>query len=305
MADKRYGQDPETRRQAKAAARGKKPAAKRKPARRRSAASGGPASWVFLSAMVRWALAPDLDVITSRGFGGRCLVVLALAVGYFYTTLPPLGGAAGRARARVGHDAWTATGDVFAWRGDQFGGVVTAESVSPHLKNAVIATEDKRFYSHFGLSPRGIASAVRINLSRRARAAVGPRRVHHHAAGGQTDLSGGTVRSRLRHDGAGVRGRAAGRATCSARPRKRSYSMAMEFKYSKDDILSIYLNRAYMGGGAFGAEAAAQRFFGKSAAEVSPAEGAMLAGLLTAPSTLSPTSTTSTVRRTARRRWCG
>ena len=56
-------------------------------------------------------------------------------------------------------------GDVFAWRGDQFGGVVTADSVSRHLRNAVIAVEDKRFYSHFGVSPRGVASAVRINLS--------------------------------------------------------------------------------------------------------------------------------------------
>ncbi len=66
--------------------------------------------------------------------------------------------------------------------------------------------------------------------------------------------------------------------------------MAMEVKYTKNDILSIYLNRAYMGGGAFGAEAAAQRFFGKPAAAVSAAEGAMLAGLLTAPTTLSPTN---------------
>jgi membrane peptidoglycan carboxypeptidase len=68
------------------------------------------------------------------------------------------------------------------------------------------------------------------------------------------------------------------------------YAMAMEVKYSKDDILSIYLNRAYMGGGAYGAEAAAQRFFGKPASAVTAAEGAMLAGLLTAPSSLSPTS---------------
>ncbi|MDP4992497.1 MAG: transglycosylase domain-containing protein, partial [Marivita lacus] len=56
-------------------------------------------------------------------------------------------------------------GVAFAWRGDQFGGVVTADTVSPHLKNAVIATEDQRFYSHLGISPRGVASAVRINLS--------------------------------------------------------------------------------------------------------------------------------------------
>lgn len=68
------------------------------------------------------------------------------------------------------------------------------------------------------------------------------------------------------------------------------FAMAMEAKYSKDEILSIYMNRAYMGGGAYGAEAASQRYFGKSANQVDAAEAAMLAGLLTAPSTLAPTS---------------
>jgi len=57
-----------------------------------------------------------------------------------------------------------AKGDVFAWRGDQFGGAVSSETVSPNLKNAIIATEDKRFYRHLGISPRGIAGAARINM---------------------------------------------------------------------------------------------------------------------------------------------
>ena len=67
------------------------------------------------------------------------------------------------------------------------------------------------------------------------------------------------------------------------------YSLAMEVKYSKEEILTVYLNRAYLGAGARGFEAAAQRYFGKSAANVSPAEAAMLAGLLKAPSTYAPT----------------
>ena len=66
--------------------------------------------------------------------------------------------------------------------------------------------------------------------------------------------------------------------------------MAMEARYSKADILTIYLNRAYLGAGARGFEAASQRYFGKSANEVSAAEGAMLAGLLKAPSRYAPTS---------------
>ena len=68
------------------------------------------------------------------------------------------------------------------------------------------------------------------------------------------------------------------------------YALAMEVKYSKDEILTIYLNRAFLGAGARGFEAASQRYFGKSAAEVSPAEAAMLAGLLVAPTRYAPTN---------------
>ncbi len=66
-------------------------------------------------------------------------------------------------------------------------------------------------------------------------------------------------------------------------------ALALEWKFSKNEILSIYLNRAYLGSGATGFEAAAERYFGKSAAEVNPAEAAMLAGLLRAPSRFAPT----------------
>ncbi len=91
-------------------------------------------------------------------------LLLALGVGYFYTKLPPVTELLdGRARGSV--TLIDRNGAIFAWRGDQFGGAVTATSVSKHLRNAVIATEDKRFYKHFGVSPRGVASAIRINLA--------------------------------------------------------------------------------------------------------------------------------------------
>ncbi|MEM9966818.1 MAG: PBP1A family penicillin-binding protein [Pseudomonadota bacterium] len=216
------------------------------------------------------------------------IFALALMVGYFYTTLPPVETLLnGRARGSV--TLLDRDGEVFAWRGDQFGGVVSADSVSPHLKHAVIATEDKRFYRHLGISPRGIASAIRINL----REGRGPLQGH----GGSTitqqvakliclgeafDPEAGLTE---REYEANCR-----RTSLQRKAREALFSLAMEVKYSKDDILSIYLNRAYMGGGAFGAEAAAQRFFGKPASAVNAAEGAMLAGLLTAPTTLSPTN---------------
>lgn len=240
----------------------------------------------LLSSLVGWVLRLIWKV-TFR-IGVVVLLALAVTVGYLYTTLPPLEALLdGRAKGSV--TLLDREGEVFAWRGDQFGGVVTADSVSPHLKNAVIATEDKRFYRHIGVSPRGIASAIRINLSE----GRGPLQGH----GGSTitqqvakliclgepfDPSDGLTEQEYE---ANCR-----RTSIQRKAKEALFSIAMELKYSKDDILSIYLNRAYMGGGAYGAEAAAQRFFGKPAATVTPAEGAMLAGLLTAPTTLSPTN---------------
>ena len=285
VADKRYP--------AKKAGAARKPAARQpaKPARRGGGGSGPRRPrrgglLGLLSALVRWIL----RLIWKITWRVTAVVALALAVavGYLYTTLPPLEALLdGRARGSV--TLLDRDGEVFAWRGDQFGGVVTADSVSPHLKHAVIATEDKRFYRHFGVSPRGIASAIRINLSE----GRGPLQGH----GGSTitqqvakliclgepfDPSSGMTEQEYESN--------CRRTSLKRKAKEALFSMAMEVKYSKDDILSIYLNRAYMGGGAYGAEAAAQRFFAKPAAMVTPAEGAMLAGLLTAPTTLAPTN---------------
>lgn len=265
---------------AKKAAKPKKTRA-RKPAKQRRGGVLG-----FLSALVRWFFRL-IWVITSRSVLVG-IAVLALIVGYFVTTLPPVEDLLdGRANGSV--TLLDYKGDVYAWRGDQFGGAVRARGVSPHLKNAVIATEDKRFYTHFGLSPRGIASAVRINLSegRGPLSGHGGSTITQQTAkllclGEPFDPTAGKTEAEYEAD--------CRRGSIKRKAKEAVYAMAMEAKYSKNDILSIYLNRAYMGGGAYGAEAASQRFFGKSAADVDPAEAAMIAGLLTAPSTLSPTS---------------
>lgn len=226
------------------------------------------------------------------GFGWRAGMVLAilmtLGVGFFYASLPDVNQLLdGRARGSV--TMLDREGAVFAWRGDQFGGVVTTDTVSPHLKNAVVATEDKRFFRHFGLSPRGIASAVRINL----REGRGPLSGH----GGSTitqqtakllclgtpfDPNAGVSEKEYEAD--------CRRGTLWRKVKEALYAMAMEVKYDKDEILTVYLNRAFLGAGARGFEAASQRYFGKSAASVTPAEAAMLAGLLKAPTRYAPTN---------------
>ncbi|SMC60695.1 transglycosylase domain-containing protein [Primorskyibacter flagellatus] len=216
------------------------------------------------------------------------VLLLALSVGYFYTKLPDIDALLdGRARGSV--TLMDRNGDVFAWRGDQFGGVVTADSVSPHLKNAVVATEDKRFYWHPGIDPRGIAGAVRINLSE----GRGPLSGH----GGST-LSQQTAKLLclgVEYDSTQWKNEAeyvqdCRRGSLTRKLKEAIYALAMEVKFTKDEILSIYLNRAYLGGGAYGAEAASQRYFGKPASALNASEAAMIAGLLTAPTTLSPTN---------------
>lgn len=284
VADKRYAKPA---RKAPASKTARKPA--RKPAKARGGrggAGGGRGPIGLLRRLIGWVLRL-VWTITWR-IGAVLLLVLSLAVGYVYTTLPDVADLLdGRARGSV--TLMDREGDVFAWRGDQFGGVVTADTVSKHLRNAVVATEDKRYYRHFGISPRGIAGAVRINLSE----GRGPLSGH----GGSTItqqtakllcLGVEYVEDDWESEAAYVRD--CRRGSLSRKLKEAIYALAMEVKYTKNEILSVYLNRAYMGAGAHGVEAAAQRYFGKPAAALTPQEGAMLAGLLTAPTRLAPTT---------------
>ncbi|CUH78409.1 transglycosylase domain-containing protein [Tropicibacter naphthalenivorans] len=237
--------------------------------------------WPFLMLWrLVWRVVVFASIVTALLIGG--------AVWYTSTGLPEISDMVdGRARGSV--TLLDREGRVFALRGDQFGGAVTADSVSEHLKNAIVATEDKRFYSHFGLSPRGIASAIRINMSE----GRGPLSGH----GGSTItqqtaklLCLGVVYDPTKWESEVDYVEDCRRGSLKRKATEAIYAMAMEWKYTKSDILSIYMNRAYMGGGAYGAAAAAERYFSKPAAALNPAESAMLAGLLTAPSSLAPTA---------------
>ncbi|WP_170351850.1 transglycosylase domain-containing protein [Ruegeria atlantica] len=292
VADKRYpskGRKPAaTKRTAKPA--GKKAAARktttrkttRKKTRRKSGGGGGGIFRRFFRWV--WRL---IWGITWR-VGAVVAMLLALAVGVVYTTLPDVNELLdGRARGSV--TLLDRNGKVFAWRGDQFGGVITAGTVSPHLKNAVVATEDKRFYRHFGVSPRGVASAVRINLSE----GRGP--LSGHGGSTITQQTAKLLCLGVPYVPSEWESEAAYESDCRQgslwrKAKEAVYAIAMEVKYSKDEILTIYLNRAFLGAGARGFEAASQRYFGISAAEVNPAQAAMLAGLLVAPTRYAPTN---------------
>jgi penicillin-binding protein 1A len=270
----------------------KKPAPKKPPRRRRSRTARPRRQHGFIlgSILALWRV---LWGIAWRASAAGALI-LGGFVWYYYAQLPPIADLVdGRARGSV--TMLDRNGEVFAWRGETFGGMVTASSVAPDLHDAVIATEDKRFYWHLGISPRGIASAIRINLSE----GRGP--LEGNGGSTITQQVAKLLCLGVTYDPTQWKTEADYEKDCRSggmwrKLKEMPYAMAMEAKYSKEEILTIYFNRAYLGAGARGFEAAAQRYFGKSAKDVSTAEAAMLAGLLKAPSTYAPTASIDRAR---------
>src|SRR5947208_2986720 len=134
------------------------------------------------------------------------------------------------------------------------------------LRDAVIATEDRRFYSHFGVDPIGVARAVYQNY-RRGRI----------VEGGSTITQQLTKVLFLTPD-----------KSLERKMKEAALALELERRYSKDRILEMYLNQVYFGNGAYGVEAASRTYFGKSVNEISVKDAALLAGLPRAPSTYSP-----------------
>lgn len=162
-------------------------------------------------------------------------------------------------------------GDPFATLATVNRRVVPLDSLPPHLPQAFIAVEDRRFYDHGGVDFRRLAGAMLSNV-----------RAGGVAEGGSTitqQLARNLFPDWLPYTERNVR-----RKIMEARVARQ-----IERQFTKDKILELYLNHIYLGNGAYGVEAAAQAYFGKSAAEVDLAEAATLAGLPASPSRLDPT----------------
>src|SRR6202035_1138774 len=132
---------------------------------------------------------------------------------------------------------------------------------------AFIAIEDRRFYSHHGVDPLGIMRALVADVLRRG-----------------ASQGGSTITQQLAKNLFLTQER-----TITRKLQEVVLAFWLERKFSKQQILELYLNRVYFGAGAYGVEAAAQRYFGKSARQVTVAEAALLAGLVKSPSRLAPT----------------
>ena len=157
-------------------------------------------------------------------------------------------------------------GSVLASRGEMAGTNVALKDLPPYLPKAFIAIEDRRFYSHYGVDPVGIARAAVANIMHRG-----------------VSQGGSTLTQQLAKNLFLTQER-----TMARKLQEVELALWLERKHSKNEILELYLNRVYFGSGAYGVEAAAQRYFGKSAKNVTVAEAAMLAGLVKSPSRLAP-----------------
>ncbi len=193
------------------------------------------------------------------------LVAVAGIVAYHASQLPPIDQLAVPKRP-PNIAILAADGSLLANRGETGGRTVSIRELPPYLPRAFVAIEDRRFYSHLGIDPVGIARAIGQNLTRRGVA-----------------QGGSTLTQQLAKNLFLTQER-----TASRKIQEAILALWLEHKYTKDEILELYLNRVYFGAGAYGVEAAAQRYFAKPAKEVTLAEAAMLGGLVQAPSRLAP-----------------
>ena len=171
-----------------------------------------------------------------------------------------------------------ADGTQLAAVGDIHGETVVLREVSPNLTKALIAIEDRRFYEHSGIDPRGLARAMLANLK-----------------AGRIVQGGSTITQQLAKNLFLTPER-----TIRRKVQEVLLALWMERHFTKDEILTLYLNRVYFGGGNYGVDAAARRYFDKTPADLTVYEAALLAGLLKAPSRYNPaTNAAGADRRTA------
>ncbi len=195
------------------------------------------------------------------------IVAVGAIIAYYAATMPPIAEWAVPERppnvAILAED-----GALIANRGDTGGRAVTLESLPAHVPQAVIAIEDRRFYQHPGVDPIGLARAMATNFT-----------------AGELRQGGSTLSQQLAKNLFLDPSR-----TIERKIQEMVLAVWLELKYSKDEILSMYLNRVYLGAGAYGVDGAARRYFDKPAEDLTIAEAAMIAGLLKAPSYYAPTN---------------
>ena len=202
------------------------------------------------------------------------LLALIVAVAVAMTQLPSYTQLAQRSDLGQMIRVRAANGQVLVSLGPSFGQWLRYNDIPPQMRAAMVAVEDKRFRSHIGVDPIGVARSIKVRIE-----------------SGRWRQGGSTITQQLARNIFLTNSRTFGRKV-----KEGILALAIERKFSKNQILELYLNRVYFGGGAYGIDAASRRFFGHSADHLSLGEAAIIAGLVKAPSNYSPSADVEAAR---------
>jgi penicillin-binding protein 1A len=195
------------------------------------------------------------------------LIATLFIAGWFYTDLPDVEDSLAPSRRPT---VWVLAqdGKEIAAVGDLYGIPVRLSDLPPALPQAVLATEDRRFYDHFGIDLIGLARAMFANV-RAGRIVQGGSTITQQVAKNLFLSPERTIKRKIQEV---------------------MLALWLENRFSKDQILELYLNRVYLGSGTYGVDAAARKYFDRPASALNVWQSAMLAGLLKAPSRYNPHS---------------
>jgi penicillin-binding protein 1A len=194
-------------------------------------------------------------------------MVVAISVAVAYQSLPSYSELKSSPNGQMIR-VHAADGTVIVSIGPSYGEWLSVDQIPAVMKTAMIAVEDKRFRSHWGIDPLGIARSFQVRYLR-----------------GRFTQGGSTITQQLARNVFLTSDK-----TWTRKIRELVLALAIERKFSKDQVLELYLNRVYFGGGAYGVDAASRKFFGHPANTLSLGESAIIAGLVKAPSNYSPSA---------------
>jgi len=215
---------------------------------------------LWLRRIVRWGL----------GLALAGAVALAVAVGIAVQRIPSFE-ALKKSPAGQTIRIHAADGTIFLSLGPNYGRWLTLSETPEVMQDAMVAVEDRRFRYHPGVDPVGMTRAAIFAIE--------------HLGTGRRMQGASTITQQLARNVF-----LSNSYTWSRKLREAVLALALEWKFSKDEILELYLNKVYFGGGSYGIDAASRRFFGHSATDMSLSEAAVVAGLVKAPSRYSPTA---------------
>jgi len=232
--------------------------------RRRSSGSGGGKPPKETSRIRTWFKRLTLWSLGAAVLGA---ILLAIAVGFAARSIPSY------YQLKATQNAQTILvrardGTEIVELGPSFGEWLDYNEIPDSMTNAMIAVEDRRFHSHFGIDPIRLTGAIVESFT-------GDKRI-----GGTSTITQQLARNIFLNNN----------RTFDRKIREAVLAMALEWKFSKEQILELYLNKVYFGGGAYGIDSASRNFFSHPATELSTAEAAIIAGLVKAPSSYSPTA---------------